>query len=1091
MKFYFLTMQLSAVFLLAALSAGAATSAQSTVSFTGKDVPLEQVFAAVKKQTGYTFVYYTEALQGAHKVTIDVKGITVEEFLQLCLKDQPLTYKVIGQTVMIAKKETKNLQPAAEESNVPVIRGQVTNEKGEPLAGASVTIKGTKRGTITGADGMFTLKGIETGTVLVVTYAGFIQKEVRVETTSNFSLALQPSNSPLDQVQVIAYGTIAKRLNTGDISTVTSKEIQEQPVSNTLAALEGIVPGLLINQSTGVPGGGYFVQIRGQNSIANGNDPLYIIDGVPYVSELLYSIGQSTGGGNPLNYINPNDIERVDVLKDADATAIYGSRGANGVILITTKKGKSGKTSFDFNLYSGVGKVERKMNLLNTPQYLEMRNEAFYNDSLANPSGYSEPNRYNAPDLIVWDTTRYTDWQKTLIGGSAKYTNAQVSVSGGNVNTQFLISGEYHKETTVFPGDFSDNKGAVHFNVSHASSDQKFKSILSATYMVDNDNLPMNDLTSEAMTLPPDAPKLFNTDGSLNWANGTWQNPFSFLLNTYNATTNNLVSNAIFSYKILSGLEIKTSLGYTNMQVNEISKTPIAYFNPAYNVKSGMANFNTNSIKSWIIEPQAGYECKLGKGLLNALLGTTIEESVSMGQLLVANGFTSDALLGDIQAASSVSVGSVTNAQYRYDAAFGRINYNWEEKYLLNVTARRDGSSRFGPGKQFGDFGAIGIGWIFSEEKFVKDNESPLSFGKIRFSYGTTGNDQIGDYRYLTLLNSTSNSLPYQGTQGLVPNNLSNPDLAWEINKKLEGGLDVGFFKDRLLITANCYRNRSSNQLVNYGLPSITGFQSVSANLPAIVQNLGFEFLLNASIIKTKDFSWRSIFNLSVPHNKLVAYPNLSSSPYSYSFVIGQPLTITKVYHMVGVNDTTGIYEFASKGGPTNNPVFGTDNTVIINTSPKFYGGFRNTFIYKGFQLDLFFRFIKQTGVNFLYSNSVMPGLEGNQPVTVLNRWRNPGDIKPIQRFNQDYSLYNAYNDALFSDQAYSDASYIRLKNVSLSYQVPTKWKAKIYSQEIRFFIQGQNLLTITKYKGWDPETLSSTSIPPLRVFTGGVQITL
>ncbi|MEJ0080934.1 MAG: hypothetical protein WDM78_08305 [Puia sp.] len=431
--------------------------------------------------------------------------------------------------------------------------------------------------------------------------------------------------------------------------------------------------------------------------------------------------------------------------------------------------------------------------------------------------------------------------------------------------------------------------------------------------------------------------------------------------------------------------------------------------------------------------------------------------------------------------------------KYKYEAVFGRINYNWEDKYLINLTGRRDGSSRFGSGKQFGNFGAIGAAWIFSNENFIQKNFDFLSFGKIRGSYGTTGNDGIPDYQYLDLYSVTYT--PYGGIHGLSPTNLANPSLVWEIDKKLEGGLELGFLKDRIFITANYFRNRSGNQLVVTPVSFVTGFNSIQENLPALVQNSGTEWTLKTINVKSKNFNWSSSINLTIARNKLISFPNLANSTYSNTLVIGQPINILKLYHSLGVNDTTGIYQFASsQGAPTYTPDPIKDVTSFVNRTPKYYGGFQNSLRYKRITLDFFFQFVKQIGQNLLGAYYSLPGGESNMPVAFLNRWQKPGDKAIYQQFSQTFSyaspVYQALQYAHRSDFAYSDASYIRLKNIAISWQLPDEFRNKLGLQNARIYLQAQNLFTITHYQGIDPES-QGLGLPPLRVVTAGIQITL
>jgi TonB-dependent starch-binding outer membrane protein SusC len=429
--------------------------------------------------------------------------------------------------------------------------------------------------------------------------------------------------------------------------------------------------------------------------------------------------------------------------------------------------------------------------------------------------------------------------------------------------------------------------------------------------------------------------------------------------------------------------------------------------------------------------------------------------------------------------------------EYRYQAIFGRLNYNIQDKYILDITTRRDGSSRFGPGNQFANFGAVGAAWIFSSEDFVKKQIPFLSFGKLRSSYGTTGNDQIGNYQYLSTYSPSY--YPYQNSSGLVPTSLSNPNYAWETNKKFEVGLDLGFLKDRILFSVSYYNNHSSNQLVGYSLPYITGFSSVQENFPAVVRNTGLEFSLNAGLVKSRSFSWSISANLSIPRNMLVSFPNIEQSGYYNQYVVGQPLSIHPLFQYLNVDPNTGIYQFVdSKGKPTLSPVYPDDIKPLKKVAIDYFGGLQNHFQYKGWNLEIFFQFTKQTGWTYMKNYFTVPGMLGNQPAAVMNRWKTTGDIEPFQKFSQGYdSAYTAFSSTVFlSDHVIDDASFIRLKNVSLSYTFPNASIAKIKMQYLKIYLQAQNLITFTSYFGMDPENQSTSSLPPLKVITAGIQFT-
>jgi TonB-dependent starch-binding outer membrane protein SusC len=1106
----FLIMNLTAIFLLAAvIQVSAMGGSAQTVTYVAKSESLAKVFSVIEQQSGYVFFYRKSDLKDLPAISISLKNADVKTALGAALNNQPLNYEIENKTVIISKKNTTgHISTSLYSSVTPPITGIVRGPDGQPIANANVVIKGTKKGTVTNADGTFSIEA-SNGDVIIISSIGFTDRQLTVNNNTVGVIALALSESKLDEIQIIAYGKTTKRLITGNTASVKASDIEKQPVNNPLLALQGRVPGLQVTQASGISGSGVKVLIQGQNSLNYGNDPFYVIDGVPYVSQLLPNLGRVLGSsksagelaetvtGNPLSFINPQDIERIDILKDADATAIYGSRAANGAILITTKKGKIGKTKLDLNLQAGFGKVARKLDLLNTTQYLQMRKEAKKNDNA---------NILNADYDIngTWDTTRFTDWQKELIGHTAEYTDLQANVSGGNGLTQYLIGGNFHKETTVFLGDMKDQKGSLHFNLNSGSQNGKFDISLSGTYLSDANKLMNADLTELAMVIPPNAPSIYKSDGTINWnenssglstVQANYQ-PATKLLRKYKNTTSNLISNISLSYAITKNLNIKSSFGYTNMEANEILYVDLPSAYPPENRKfiNRITQFGDNNINSWIVEPQIDYKRIVGSGEISVLIGSTVQQRNSSRKLLEASGFNSDLVMENINAATSIIVpeNSTISSVYKYNAFFGRLNYNFKSKYLVNLTARRDGSSRFGSENHFHNFGAIGAAWLFSSESFIIENFSFISFGKLRGSFGSTGNDQIGDYTFMSLYDNVSSDIPYRGVGGLIPTKIANPSVRWEETKKLQVSLELGFLKDKVLLNATYFHNRSSNQLLSYLLPITTGVASIVTNLPATIQNNGWEFTLTSSNIRTKSFTWSSNLNMTIPRNKLVNYEGLATSAYANQYAIGQPFTIAKRYNFIAVNTSTGAYEFIDRDGKTvQNPTTNFLNrTITVNTSQSLYGGFSNTFSYKSFDLNFLFQFVKQDGQNNFFGN--VPGVAfSNQPTTVLDRWEKPGDKKPIQRYNSNFSVAFGVIGARSSNASWADASYIRLKNMSLSWSMPEVIKKSLKTRNIRLYVQGQNLLTFTNYIGLDPETLSSSTLPPLRVITFGINATL
>jgi TonB-linked SusC/RagA family outer membrane protein len=1066
------------------------------ISIKVKNVPFSQVLTEIEKQTGVSFIYGKGLIEKAGKVSFEVKNQPLSTVLELLFKNQPLDYKISDNYIVISPKPaaTSQLSTPAQilQKADPIdVRGRISNENGEPVDGATVAVKGTNIITATNSNGEFQLTGIDENATLVITGVSIETSEIRVEGKRELAITSVTKVTSLNELIINKGYYIEKQgLSVGNVGKVTAKDIEKQPINNPLYALQGRVAGVIVTQQSGVPGSNVSIQIRGRNSIAMGNDPLFIIDGVPYPSQMLPNTGTIlTQGGNPLNFISATDIESISILKDADATAIYGSRGANGVVLITTKKGKSGDTRIDLNFYSGIGNVTRKARLLNAQQYLQARNEAFKNDART-------PVSFDYDVNGVWDKNASSDWPEQLIGGTAHYTEARTSASGGNENIQYLIAGAYHKETTVFPSDFNNQKVSVHFNINSISLNRKFKMMLSGNYMNDNCDLPYIDLT-QRIFLAPNAPGGYKVDGSLNWdVNNDYGNPFASLLARYKTVANTLVGNSVLSYLIVPNLEIKTCLGYNTVMFKDKQMFPTTYYIPSYNVKNGSANFSNSLTDFWIVEPQANYEKNFKKNKLAISIGTSIQSNTTEGEVLNATGYTNNDLLGSLAGAATITKGSITTSEYKYSSIFGRINYNWDEKYLFNLTGRRDGSSRFGPDKQFANFGAIGAGWVFSRSELFQKDLQFISYGKIRASYGTSGNDQIPDYRFQELYGFVAGA-PYQGVPGLQPVNLSNPNYAWELNKKLEFGLEIGFFKDRIFISTSFFRNRSSNQLVGYLVPDITGFNTVLANLPAVVENKGFEWQINSLNIDKNKFRWTTSANLTITRNKLLSYPDFEQSPYATSLVLGKPLEIRKVYHVQGVDPASGVYQFMTKAGTlTSTPSSLTDQIDIIDRTPKYYAGIENSLKYSNIQLEFLIQVVNQTGANYLFANAYPPGAGFgyfNPPVEYLNHWQKAGDNAKFQQFTQRTSTpaYRAYRLARNSNYAYSDASFVRLKNVSLSYQLPASVLKKLRLSNLKLYINAQNLLTFTDYIGLDPENQSVNYLPPMRVMVAGIQVTL
>lgn len=960
------------------------------------------------------------------------------------------------------------------------VKGTVTDSNGVPIPGATIKIKGTSTGTFTNDEGVFFISASPTD-ILILTYIGFKPLEVVVETSDELALVLEEDVTNLEAVTVNAgYYTVKERERTGSIAKVTSKEIELQPIVSPIEALQGRMAGVEIRQQSGVPGNAPIIRIRGRNSLRDeGNYPLYIIDGVPINSAPIETENLFLNDWDPLSTLNLSNIESIEVLKDADATAIYGSRGANGVVLITTKKGVgyNRKTEVEARWYTGFAQVDRKMKILNTEQYISMRKAALSNAG-------REPEEESDWDLLLWDTNRYTDWPEELLGGTSSITDINLAASGGNATTSFRLGGAYHKQGTVFPINNAYHKVTAAINLNHTSENKKLGINLSVNYGIDKSEASgVSNLVQRAYTLAPNAPPLYNEDGSLHWEEWGYSrvddNPLAGQNSITVGQVNNLVANLGLSYKILPRLSFKTNMGYTFTIRESKGKIPNTTVAPWEREDiEHIATQNYQKRLSWIIEPQLNYHTTIGEGTIDALVGTTFQKNESDGFGIRGEGFVSEILLGYIPAAELYDTyGNGRNIHYKYSAIYGRLGYNWQQKYYINLTGRRDGSSRFGPDKRFANFWAVGAAWIFSEEPFIKKHLSFLSFGKFRGSYGITGSDQIGDYQYLDAYEATP------GPNGLYPTQLFNPDFAWEENKKLEAAMELGFLEDRINLGVSWYRNRSSNQLVGYPLPAITGFTTVQANLPATVQNTGWEIELSTSNIKSKNFRWQTFFNISFPKNKLVNFPNIDQTAYANIYRVGHPLNILLTYQYNGIDPETGLYQVIDVNEDGSYDY--QDRIAINDMGRKYFGGITNNISYKGLRLSFLWEFVKQDALKPIAFIGA-PGDPYNRPLEDYKAWQR-GDLY----IENSSAAKTAYSLAGQSDRGIVDASFLRLTTISVGYDVPSDWLEKIGIRRCRLFCTAQNLFTITSYSGLNMELVGRVSLPALQIITGGLQLQL
>ncbi len=1116
-----LIMKLTTFILIASLIQVSAAGFAQKITLHEKGTSLKNVFLKLRGQTGYDFICDSKVIEGK-EVTINLQNVDLEEALDAVFKSQDLDYSIKDKFVLVTNKVPSVMEKLRDmvrsAITVNAITGTVTDSLGLPLSGASVIMKGKKTyQMLTDNYGSFQFANVMGGEYkLSVTYIGYnkLEKIIQAgEVIEDLRLVLHQATSKLDQVQVIAYGKNTKRFSVGSVATVTAEEIEKQPVTNVLLALQGQVPGLAITPSNGAPGSAVQVQIRGQNSLSvtpgltQYDQPMFIIDGVPFApkNENINHLS-SFGGGypyakysgmSPFNSINPADIESITFLKDADATSIYGTQGAKGVVLITTKKGKSGDLNLDLTANTGVNIPTRAVEMMNTQQYLTMRREALANDGIslatASPSNY--------PDLLLFDQNKYIDWFKAYTGKSSRNTDVHASVSGGSPHTNFIVSTGATHASYNFPGDFADNRFTLHTGFHHSTLSNRVSIDFGTDYGYDHNRSAAQPTLGSAISLPPNLPDMIDATGNLVWnykgADLSGYQKNGFLQQPSNLQTYNLNNSLRVAYRILTGLNFTTNIGYSRYTTTEAQAFPKASQSPDEAVS--YASFANGVLQSINIEPQLDYSRTFGKGVFTALIGGTYKKSTGSSTQQNGYDYADDASLGSISSASSITASDASSI-YRYVGVYGRLGYLYDQKYILSITGRRDGSSNFGPGRQFGNFGSLGLGWIFSAEDAFKSALPFISYGKLSGNYGTSGSDGVAPYQYQAFWQPTSNANPFQGIRPYNPGNLYNPDYSWDLKKSLNIAFDLGFLNDNLLMNVTWYQNRTGNQLTNYTLPSQSGFNAVLQNFDATVQNRGWEVTLTANPIHKKDIKWSANFNVSANRNKLLAFPGLESSSYASYYAVGKSTSVIYGFKYKGVNPTTGVFEFYKADGtvtssPNDVPLaMGGDRQEILDPKPTI-GGLGNTITYKGLSLYFFFQFAKQDGLNYLgniYSNS-SPGGMVNQPVELLDRWQKPGDLANIQRLTSGYSA--ASTAAYYftrSSGAYSDASYIRLKTVSLSYGLPSSFIKKLGIGSCRFYVNAQNLLTITGYKVGDPEQPAGLFLFPLqRTIVSGLSFNL
>jgi TonB-linked SusC/RagA family outer membrane protein len=1045
-----------------------------------RNVPIELILEIIRDKSAYSVNASPDIFRDAPPVSVDCHNCVVEDVLQSCFAGLKLGFYVEGLRITLFRKT------AMDASLYQPISGRVTGPDGELLAGASIQSEGR---VIAYADerGNFSVPARSFRDSLQFSYMGFQSKQLSLNNTEFHIIHLQSAVSTLGPV-VIAYGYTTEQANTGSIGIVKPDLLTMEPVGNINAALESRVPGLDIRMNNGLPGSNYQVMIRGAHSIAQGTAPLVIVDGVPMPGNngSLTTIGtgsaQGAMGASPLNGIPPGILANAAVLKDASATSIYGSRSANGILLLTLSQGTPGPAKFTVDCWTGTTATVKTSPLLSTPQYMALRKEAVANAQ--------EPININTlPELFNWDSTRNTNFKKLVTGTAGIIRNTHIELTGGDTSTVYLLSANYYRETAVYPTASNDQRWSVYGHIHHTSGNRRLHFDMSELYSWEVNLLPMWDLTFIEY-LAPNTPALRQPGGELVWGdNGlSFENVYGWGNNTYKASVANQFNHLQLGYDLFPGLSLKASFGYSQLHAEENSRMTIGGQDPAIH-PTGNKYYTGNSAHSELAEGIGEYCRMMGKGRLSLLVGASWQEQRSVVSDLSQLGFTSDLLLGS-GATAPHTFADENDIAYRYQAYFGRLNYAYMDQYFVTFAGRRDGSSRLGPKEKYGNFWSASGAWIFSTRPFFR-HWRWLSFGKLRLSIGTTGNDDIGDNLFSQVYTNTGG----QGQQGVYPVSFSNNKLGWEVNYNSEAAVDLGFLRNQLRLSVSAYRDWTTSQLLFQHLPNQTGLRGVFTDLPVRVTNTGFEISLEGHYA-FRALKAKTLFSLSAPVNRLAYFPGLANSIYAGNLMLGKSLTEQRGYHYTGVDARTGLFSFQDRDG--NGVLNAKDVVPAGDTDPRLYGSLQQTLQYGHFELDVLFAYRVQKGFNpfFSFYRQTLPGMPAaamlsNGPVELLDHWRQPGDHARLQRVSAqpDSAMAASAGNYLSSDAVLVNANFIRLKNLSLRYRLTGKWLRRYWLCGGQVYLRGENLFTFTRFPITDPETQDPQVLPPVRTVACGIQL--
>lgn len=1096
-----------------------------------KNVTLKKMFDTISSSTGYNFFYEKSEIAIDAKISVNVKDEYLEKTLSQVFSNFNYEYKIVSKQIIVINPKLSNGISKIEENILKSekqqykISGKILDENGQPLPGANIQVKGSQKGATSDFDGLFELELADDAAILVISFVGYLNQEIDIKGKTSITVTLKPDNMVLDEVVVVGYGKLAKKRVTGAVSSITTQQISAIPVVSLENAIIGQVAGVQVQETTGEPGASPNIRIRGTGSISAGNDPLFVVDGIP-VSKSSTSV-DSQGefsrrvgsfqqpSANPLATINPNDIASIEILKDASAAAIYGSRGGNGVVMITTKKGTSNEEGlFSFNSYYGIQSVANKVDLMNSEELIDFARDARNNNYLSSVPGASinDPigpgdrgnTNYEMPaSYLNWDGTD-TDWQD-LIFRSAPMQSYNLSYASPLKNkTSFYVSGGYFNQEGIL-----EKSGYERFTLLttiHSQLTEKLNLDLRlAPSLTDNKKQPANapyfaqppGIIYSALVHSPIV-KPYNEDGTINQTNNT-----SHLGGGTTSASNPLaITDAIddqlfqfqnqaslaLTYEIIPGLDFKTFGGsYINIFNRDFYRANTLLFREAIKGES-YAQASASTDVNYLWENTLNYEKEIGDHYINAIAGYSIQKDKIKISQVSADKFPDDQV--HTISGGQVFGGTSVEEEWSLVSAFLRGTYSFKDKYLFTGTIRSDRSSRFGKENQTGYFPSFSLGWRLNEEEFMKSLES-ISELKLRFSWGETGNFEIPNYGSVGLLSPYNYNFNGSEVSGIIQSTIPNPKLTWEKSVQTDIGIELGMFNNRLFLLADYYKTITSDLLLNVSITSVSGFNSVLQNLGE-VKNEGFEIALKSRNF-VKEFTWNTDINFSTNKNEVLAL-NAGNEPIFSTGGAG-------IRHITRVGDPIGSYYgyavdgiYQNQEDISNSPIdtqapkpapgdlkfkdingdgkiTPADRTVTGSYFPDFTWGITNSFGFKGVDLSFMIQGVEGNEILNLTGRHLSNGEANFNSYAVWNeRWRS--EAEPGNGFipRADRESGSHGNNQRPSSFQVEDGSFIRLRNITLGYTFPEKTFSKGNIDKLRLYITGNNLFTITDYLGYNPE---------------------